>query len=102
MSAKEIKLRPALRRFAEAMEMELRRLDRQRGKKGWRRDDFEGSLHENMATVIGMLHDQHLKLLVAGLPEEEADLINSVRDNAAVDIANLAMMIYDLARPEAK
>lgn len=79
-------IRDPLREFAEAQEVTLREHDWDRGRLGWRTSDMDFLLHR-------------LKEEVAELEQAIAnprDCYGIMRE--AVDVANFAMMIWDVAR----
>lgn len=82
------KLRPTVQWFAEQMELELRKHDDYRGKKGWR------SHRCTLAYLFGRLHEEVEELVDAYGKEGVAD----IRIAEAVDVANFAMMIADHSR----
>lgn len=81
--SEQVKLRPALKTFAEAMELVLRKNDH---KGGWK--------SEAVGYLLGRIGDEL---------EEAKEVYNGVHDGDAlrkmqkevVDIANFSMMLYD-------
>jgi len=77
---KMIKLRPALQKFAEAMEIKLRKHDKERGEVGWHEEDFD--------YLFDRLQDE-----MEELAKVEGN--SKYTQGECVDIANFAMMIFD-------
>lgn len=77
-----VKLRSAVRTFAEQMELVLRQHDSHKGKRGWKkaRDSY----------LMSLLVKEFGKLVVSEADDDHAKM----RANA-LDLANLCMMVYD-------
>lgn len=87
-----MKLRPAVKMFAEAMEKELREHDSIKGEEGWKVDNRH-SRRDRIIYLFGRLTDEYWEL------RQEITCHQHDRDRIrleAVDVANFAMMIYDL------
>jgi hypothetical protein len=81
-----VTLRPAVRRFAEAMERALRKHDGDRGRRGWAKDGRRAlfrRLQEELDELEFALGDYS--------PRRELR-------KEAVDVGNFAMMLFDVSR----
>lgn len=89
----DLKLRPSVRRFAEQMERNLRKHDRDRGRRGW--------IHDNPWDLFGRAH-QELAELEAELPtfSRSGNASNAYKE--AADVANMAMMVAETAERECR
>lgn len=85
-------LRPAVRDFAEAMEMKLRTHDKDRGSDGW----LEDCAH----VLCDRLDDEARELRKAlGVTTMSVDADHpKAAKKEAVDVANFAMMVWDRIR----
>lgn len=81
-----MELRPAVRKFAEAMERKLQEHDHDRGEDGWLADD--------PASLLPRIEEELEELKDACSPWHFSQA-ERARDEA-VDVANFAMMIYDV------
>jgi hypothetical protein len=84
-------LRPALMWFAMLMEQKLRHHDSSRGESGWRGDESLGLIPAERQDLVHWIKSKLEKLNTAVLTKDPISVTN-----AAVDIANLAMMVADL------
>lgn len=84
-----LKLRPAVRRFAEAMEMILRENDH---KNGWENMD-----HYELLGRIDDERDELLRAVDKHIDGRSRNITGILKES--VDVANFAMMIYDNALP---
>ena len=81
--AKAIRLRPEVRKFAEAMELNLRRHDSTKGgSEGW---------HEMSISYLYRRSKEELMELASSILEESPSVLNE-----AADCANFLMMLVDV------
>lgn len=81
-----MELRPAVQKFAEAMERKLRTHDKDRGEDGWQNADPE--------SLFGRLKEETVELEMALRRDGRLESLESQAE--AVDVANFAMMIWDV------
>lgn len=81
---KDLPLRPALRRFSQAMEKELRRHDAVKGRAGWK--------HITNGMTMPYLITKNFAALTLSLHEDD----NKTTVDKSIDLANLCMMVFDL------
>lgn len=79
-----VTLRPEVRKFAERMELKLRKHDTDRGVTGWQSESTEYLMNQ-------ILEEYHELIVAIG-----SGNLYSVCDEAA-DVANFAMMVADVA-----
>ena len=82
----KIELRESVQRFAEAMELKLRTHDKDRGKTGWL-DIKDEDVIEDVFSLRSRI-DQVI--------EEETHIDHEKALEEIVDVANFAMMYYDV------
>jgi len=98
------KLRPSVKKFAELMEMKLRKYDEERGEEGWLGEDF------SFEECISRIHDEIMEYEEALESEDLGESCphcgntETIRDPyyegmecEAVDIGNFAMMLWHMA-----
>jgi NTP pyrophosphatase (non-canonical NTP hydrolase) len=81
---KMIILRKEVKEFAQAMELTLRKHDPKKGKDSWKKDSY-GSLFMHLSEEVQ-------ETMEATHPHEI--------EKEAIDVANMAMMIWDNARTD--
>jgi len=81
-----MKIRKEVMKFVEAMELKLRKHDKEWGKTGWRGDKKLG---------LGPASNE---ILINGVQDNLKEYLISHKKKELVDIANFCMMLYDISK----